>query len=367
MSEESSQEAFSNLRNSIKIPFYRIVLTGGPCGGKTTALARLSSYLRERGFEVIMLPEVWTTFRQNGLSLDYFGTEGMDLVIQDTVLDVQMSMEDGLERVLKARGKPGVVLCDRGAMDGSAYMEPERFQSIVRDRNLELSDIRECRYNAVFHMVTAADGAEDFYTLDNNDVRTETPEAAREMDKKTQACWIGHPRLFVLDNSTHFEGKLQRLVEATARLVGLPANLSRSTTKFLLKSLPDPTTFPVEYHTVEVEKVYLVNEDLNDSVTSLSGMYTDEYTFIRKRTQTSKSGNVGSAYGLTTVQKTQDGKIIEKKRIISSREFASSLKQRDLSRHVVKQKRISFLYLHQSFSIHVSYTRLTGKTLCVLR
>ncbi len=38
-------------------PFYKLVLTGGPCGGKTTALARLSSYLRERGFEVFTVPE----------------------------------------------------------------------------------------------------------------------------------------------------------------------------------------------------------------------------------------------------------------------------------------------------------------------
>ena len=31
-------------------PFYKIALTGGPCGGKTTALARLSSYLIQRGY-----------------------------------------------------------------------------------------------------------------------------------------------------------------------------------------------------------------------------------------------------------------------------------------------------------------------------
>lgn len=34
-------------------PIYKIVMTGGPCGGKTTCLERLSNYLRERGFEVI--------------------------------------------------------------------------------------------------------------------------------------------------------------------------------------------------------------------------------------------------------------------------------------------------------------------------
>ena len=54
-----AQDALSNLSeaeiNSIipPHPIYKIVMTGGPCGGKTTCLERLSNYLRERGFEVI--------------------------------------------------------------------------------------------------------------------------------------------------------------------------------------------------------------------------------------------------------------------------------------------------------------------------
>ena len=69
------------------IPLYRIVLTGGPCGGKTTALARVSSYLRQRGFEVFTVPEAFTILCSNGLTMDYFSTrEGMDLIIQGTVL-----------------------------------------------------------------------------------------------------------------------------------------------------------------------------------------------------------------------------------------------------------------------------------------
>ena len=31
---------------SKETPYYKFVLTGGPCGGKTTALARLSSFRR---------------------------------------------------------------------------------------------------------------------------------------------------------------------------------------------------------------------------------------------------------------------------------------------------------------------------------
>lgn len=352
--ENHSTEASRNQDNSNNVPFYRIVLTGGPCGGKTTALARVSSYLRERGFDVIMVPEAFTILYQNGMSLDYFGTEGMDIVIQNTVMNVQKSLEDGLENVLKARGKPGVLICDRGMMDGAAYMPRDEFEDILAEQDMEVTDVREGRYNAVFHMVTAADGASQFYSLENNDARSESPEEAIAMDKKTQGAWAGHPRLFVLDNSTGFEGKLQRLVEATAKLVGLPTNLSRSSAKFLLKGPADLSKFTVEYQNCAVEKVYLIKQDLGDSVSNIT--FTDEYTFIRKRTTVGPDGKThgGSVYGVTTVQKTEDGKVLEKKRIISSREYAASFKQRDMERHIVQQQRISFLYNHQSFVIHVS-------------
>lgn len=31
------------------IPVYKFVLTGGPCAGKTTALARMSAFFKEKG------------------------------------------------------------------------------------------------------------------------------------------------------------------------------------------------------------------------------------------------------------------------------------------------------------------------------
>lgn len=131
----------------------------------------------------------------SGMSVDLFSTEGMATVIQGTVLDTQMCFEDGVERVLRARGQPAVILCDRGAMDGSIYVSPEEFQSVMDERNTSIVELRDKRYDAVFHMVTAADGAEAYYTLENNATRWESKEAARENDKRTQKAWVGHPHL----------------------------------------------------------------------------------------------------------------------------------------------------------------------------
>jgi hypothetical protein len=53
--------------------------------------------------------------------------------------------------------------------------------------------VRDQRYDAVYHLVTAADGAEAFYSLANNKGRSETLNAALEQDRRTQAVWAGHP------------------------------------------------------------------------------------------------------------------------------------------------------------------------------
>ena len=35
------------------------------------------------------------------------------------------ALEDAFYGLAKSTGEPAVLLCDRGAMDGSAYMDPE--------------------------------------------------------------------------------------------------------------------------------------------------------------------------------------------------------------------------------------------------
>jgi len=73
--------------------------------------------------------------------------------------------------------------------------------------------LRDNRYDQIIHMVTAANGAEKYYTLDTNSVRTEGLELAREIDKKCANAWLGHPYLNVIDNSTDFEMKIARVLQ----------------------------------------------------------------------------------------------------------------------------------------------------------
>ena len=95
-------------------------------------------------------------------------------------------------------------------------------------------------------------------------------------------------------------------------------------------------------------------------------MAEGSYRFIRKRTIVTKTGKKkGTVYQLTEVSRcSSTDEWIELKRIISAREYSAAYKSRDLSTHIVRQTRISFLYDQQSFTVHMYDTPAKG--LCIL-
>ena len=152
------------------------------------------------------------------------------------VINLQFCLEDNFAKYAKAIGQNCIILCDRGLMDGSAYVTPKQWENVISKNQVPLitttaiEDERtekikmvplttindwDVRYDAVFHLVTAADGAPQYYTLENNlGARHETPEMAREQDMKTQIAWSDHPHHMIIDNKGKtFEQKIEALID----------------------------------------------------------------------------------------------------------------------------------------------------------
>lgn len=68
--------------------------------------------------------------------------------------------------------KPVIIVCDRGTMDISTYLTEDFWNRIISEQGYTNTQLRE-RYDAVLHLVSAADGAEQFYTTANNAQRVE--------------------------------------------------------------------------------------------------------------------------------------------------------------------------------------------------
>ena len=122
------------------------------------------------------------------------------------------------KRDVLLRKRPSVIFFDRGLMDMKAYMPADMWRAVLAQEGLTEEAVR-ARYDLVVHLVTAADGAPAFYTTENNATRTETPEMARENDRRVQTAWEGHAHWRRVDNSTSFKEKVQRATNLVLELV----------------------------------------------------------------------------------------------------------------------------------------------------
>lgn len=179
-----------------------IVLTGGPCGGKTTAMSIVTEYLRERGYIVYTVPEVPTILFTNGASYpgEDISRRKELLTLETTILTLQLTMEESFKAIANSTGKKCVILCDRGVLDCKAYMPPDVWLEVLKIMQTDAETLLS-RYAAVCHLTTAADGAADYYTTDNNPARTETSDQALVLDKKTQSTWTEHSVHEIIHNA----------------------------------------------------------------------------------------------------------------------------------------------------------------------
>mmetsp|Transcript_1053 Transcript_1053/g.1436 ORF Transcript_1053/g.1436 Transcript_1053/m.1436 type:complete len:219 (-) Transcript_1053:126-782(-) len=203
-----------------------IALTGGPCGGKSSALKSIQSKLKEQGIDVYLVPEVPTVIMQGGAT--YPGVDGGSALVafESAIIQLQIQMERSFATIARSTGRPSLIICDRGLLDIAAYLPRQAWLNVLVAMGLTEEELLG-RYDGVLHLVTSADGAEKFYKYGHvkddsgNDVyRAETPEMARDLDSKVFGCWSGHGTAGRIGNEEDgFAGKLARATQFVSDVV----------------------------------------------------------------------------------------------------------------------------------------------------
>ena len=305
---------------------FEIVLTGGPCAGKTTALTILTQKLADYGYKVLVCPETATLVITAGLDVVSMLSEPRSAFeLQRQVLRTQRDLRARFRELAALYSEPVIILFDRGEMDNAAYIEPALFSALLEEEHLSLFDVRDS-YDMVIHLVSAANGAVHAYTTANNLARSETPEEARALDERTLAAWVGHPHLRVIDNSTDFDTKMNRTLRASAQLLGRPAPLEVER-KYLLATPPDIASLEANYHVraVEIEQTYLLSPTPKSEVR------------VRRRTQGHQS-----TYYRTEKIEVSPGRRYERERTITPSEYQYLLATRDPAKATVRKTRYCF-------------------------
>jgi predicted ATPase len=197
----------------------RVVLTGGPCAGKSTALKLLGDWLRGAGVQVYHVHEASTLLLSGGIQVAGQPLERM-IAFQRGIVQVQLALEDAFLNFARHQGRHAVLLCDRGVLDGAAYLPPAAWAEVLHELGLREPELLG-RYDAVIHLVTAAYGAEGHYGTVTNAVRYESLEEARGVDDRLRQAWRDHPRQRMIDNATGLEEKMRRVLHAASDIVGV--------------------------------------------------------------------------------------------------------------------------------------------------
>ena len=305
----------------------KIVLTGGPCAGKTTALARIVDHFSNMGFQVLTVPEAATLFSQSGVDF-LTGDKELFLESERQLMEFQIELENRLERIAGHIDKPVLIVCDRGTMDLRAYLDDDMWESLLAAMDTSVVALRDARYAAVVHMATAAKGAERFYTLANNEARTETPELARDIDDRLMRAWTGHPHLRVIGNDCTFDEKMNRVLKEISHVLGVP-------------------------QPIEIERKYLVDitdEIPNGNVCEIRQTYLKPVDGLERRLRV-RGENGHNVYFLTTKKRLAADRSYEYERRISESEFNRLIQEANPAKRTIVKYRCCFLWENQYFEL----------------
>ncbi|XP_001951525.1 TRPL translocation defect protein 14 [Acyrthosiphon pisum] len=317
---------------------YKIVLTGGPCGGKTTGQSRLCTFFENLGWKVYRVPETANVLLSGGIKFSELSDDEAHK-FQENLLRCMLQIENTFFELGESCDQDCLIICDRGAMDAAAYIPTNKWDLIMKENGLNMVDLRDNRYNQIIHMVSAACGAEDFYTTEDHTSRREDVSLAKSLDVKASASWIGHPYFDVIDNSSDFENKICRMIAAVCQKLGLDTGDRLATNskkrKWLVKYLPNDQLFP-PFQDFDVVHNYLQTYTKNMQAR------------LRKR------GQKGHWNYTHTIRRPRvRGQVIEVKTQLSHRDYVNLLSQKDETHYPIYKKRRCFIHYNQYFQLDI--------------
>ncbi len=320
--------------------FITIVLTGGPCGGKSSVKKDILEFFSRKGVKVFFPEEQATRFMEMGIipgkTISYID-------FQKLLLSSQLGVEELIKEYYT--NDKVILVCDRGMLDNKSYVIDEEWKNLLYELSLKEEDIYS-RYDLIMHLVTAAYGAEKFYSNSStenstNAYRKESIEEARRADDATRKAYYGAKNVVYFGNETDFETKKKRVIESIASYVG--EDVPKYQRRFIIKR-PNANYLKgkLSAQKRDISQIYLVS---NESETErrvraygMSGIYSYYYTSKRR------------IDGIETV--------IEDEKISPS-EYFSYIKECDNECSIINKER--WYFSHNSLALQLDmYNELNG-------
>ena len=199
---------------------HKIVLTGGPCAGKTKVLNGVRKNLEEDGYYVITVPETAESLIGGNIR------PYKDILVkfQEQILDIQKRKEDNaikyaeeLSEIIEkneiidddlknfSKSKGIIILFDRGLLDNRAYLSHKEYNELIKRKKInELNRLEN--YDMVINLISMANLKKDAYQ--NSKVRFENPDDAEKLDINTSGAWLIYDDLITVKPKDTMEEKI---------------------------------------------------------------------------------------------------------------------------------------------------------------
>ena len=195
----------------------KIVVTGGPCSGKTTALADLSDYFETIGWKVVIVGNVVAEAAADGIQRDDFGGT---LAYEDYLFTRQINKEDTTDEFCKSLGYQKVLVVGNcGLLDVRACIGEKPFDDLLAKHHLAYEEILQ-RYDGVFHLETMVQ--QIGVNFEKKVLNGRSAQEAFFIDFYTQYAWEKHQHFYLIEASTSYKHKVEHLLSEVAGTLSEP-------------------------------------------------------------------------------------------------------------------------------------------------
>lgn len=175
----------------------KIVLTGGPCAGKTTISEILVKTFSPR---LALIPEAASVLFGGGFPRK--SEDGALRCQQRAIYHVQKELEE----IYALESKDASFICDRGGLDGLAYWPGDAADFYANVGSSAEAEV--ARYDWVLHLDTT--GTKEYR---RTPMRVEDYATASRVNEKVKEAWKGHPRRIIIPHDDDFSRKIALSLE----------------------------------------------------------------------------------------------------------------------------------------------------------